>query len=140
MSVIGPFSSPLLPNGRSSIMAAGNCGPSRPTEARMSDDVHEVYAVRYAHHDRQSPENFIDGDPHAVLQPLAYYVWAIVGPHGPFVVDTGFDAAMARKRGRQLLKPVEEGLHSIGIRADSVEDIIVTHLHYDHTGNYDIFP
>src|SRR5438128_4473579 len=106
----------------------------------MIDDVHELYAVRYAHHDRHSPENFTDGDPHNILQPLAYYVWAIVGPHGRFVVDTGFDAAMAQKRGRLLLKPVDEGLRSIGIAADQVEDIIVTHLHYDHTGNHDLFP
>jgi hypothetical protein len=27
----------------------------------MSDDLHEVYAIRYGHHDRRSPANFIDG-------------------------------------------------------------------------------
>ena len=103
-------------------------------------DVHEVYAVRYAHHDRQSPENFIGGDPHDVLQPLAYFVWAIKGPHGDYVVDTGFDAAMATKRGRTLLNPIDAGLEAIGIEADAVKDIIVTHMHYDHTGNYEMFP
>ena len=61
----------------------------------MSDDIHEIFAVRYAHHDRQSPENFLFGDPHDMLQPLAYFVWVIRGPHGTFVVDTGFDGAMA---------------------------------------------
>jgi glyoxylase-like metal-dependent hydrolase (beta-lactamase superfamily II) len=106
----------------------------------MIDDVHEVYAVRYAHHDRQSPENFIGGDPHDILQPLAYFVWAIIGPHGQYVVDTGFDAPMAEKRGRTMVKPVDEGLAAIGVRADTVEHIIVTHLHYDHTGNYGLFP
>jgi glyoxylase-like metal-dependent hydrolase (beta-lactamase superfamily II) len=106
----------------------------------MSDDVHEVYAIRYAHHDRQSPENFVGGDPHDVLQPLDYFVWAIVGPHGTFVVDTGFDAAMAKKRGRILLNPIGDGLKAIGIAPDTVEDVIVTHLHYDHTGNYELFP
>lgn len=106
----------------------------------MAEDTHEVYAVRYAHHDRQSPENFIGGDPHDVLQPLDYYVWAIVGPQGTFVVDTGFDAAMAKKRERTMLKPVGEGLKAIGISPDAVEDVIVTHLHYDHTGNYELFP
>ena len=45
----------------------------------MSEDVHEVYAIRYGHHARRSPENFIGGDPHDVLQPLDYFVWAIVG-------------------------------------------------------------
>jgi hypothetical protein len=43
------------------------------------EDLHEVYAIRYAHHARRSPENFIGGDPHDVLQPLDYFVWAIVG-------------------------------------------------------------
>ncbi len=106
----------------------------------MSDTVHQLYAVRYAHHDRQSPENFLGGDPHDILQPLAYYVWAIVGPHGTFVVDTGFDRAMADKRGRIIVKPVDEGLRSLGIAADAVTDVIVTHLHYDHCGNHDLFP
>src|SRR5262249_49082047 len=106
----------------------------------MSDDIHQVYAVRYAHHDRMSPENFLGGDPHNILQPLAYYVWAIVGPHGTFIVDTGFDRAMADKRGRTIVKPVDEGLKTLGIAADAVTDIIVTHLHYDHCGNHDVFP
>jgi glyoxylase-like metal-dependent hydrolase (beta-lactamase superfamily II) len=106
----------------------------------MSDDVHEVYAIRYGHHDRQSTANFIGGDPHDVLQPLDYYVWAIVGPSGTYVVDTGFDAAMAKHRSRQLLHPVNEGLSAIGVDAAKVENVIVSHLHYDHTGNYEMFP
>jgi len=106
----------------------------------MSDDVHEIFAVRYAHHDRKSPENFLFGDPHDILQPLAYFVWVIKGAHGTFVVDTGFDEAMAKKRGRTIVKPIADGLRSIGIAPDAVEDVIVTHLHYDHCGNHDAFP
>jgi hypothetical protein len=97
----------------------------------MVDDIHEVFAVRYAHHDRKSPENFLFGDPHDILQPLAYFVWVIKGPHGTFVVDTGFDEAMAKKRGRTIVKPIADGLRSIGVLPDAVEDVIVTHLHYD---------
>ena len=104
------------------------------------DDVHELYAIRYAHHDRRSPENFIGGDPHDILQPLAYFVWAIVGPHGTFVVDTGFDEAMAAARGRAITKPVAQGLLALGVKPDEVEDVIVTHMHYDHAGNHDLFP
>jgi glyoxylase-like metal-dependent hydrolase (beta-lactamase superfamily II) len=106
----------------------------------MSDDVHEVYAFRYAHHDRKAHENFIGGDPHDILQPLAYFVWAIVGPHGTFVVDTGFDQAMATKRGRTMVKPIQQGLATLGIQADAVQDVIITHLHYDHCGNHELFP
>ncbi len=101
---------------------------------------YEVYAIRYAHHNRQSSENFIGSDAHDVLQPLDYFVWAIIGPGGPFIVDTGFDEAMGKKRKRDMLKPIGEGLKVIGISADQVENVIVSHLHYDHTGNYDLFP
>jgi glyoxylase-like metal-dependent hydrolase (beta-lactamase superfamily II) len=106
----------------------------------MSEDVYEIYAIRYGHHARRSPENFLGGDPHDVLQPLDYYVWAIVGASGAFIVDTGLDEAMGKQRQREICKPVGEGLRAIGIDPGQVEDIIITHLHYDHTGNYDLFP
>ena len=104
------------------------------------NDVHEVFAVRYAHHDRHASENFLFGDPHDILQPLAYYVWAIVGPSGTFVVDTGFDQAMAAHRGRQIVNPVGDGLTALGIAPDRVEHVVLTHLHYDHCGNHELFP
>jgi glyoxylase-like metal-dependent hydrolase (beta-lactamase superfamily II) len=106
----------------------------------MSDDVHELFAIRYAHHDRKASENFLGGDPHDVLQPLDYFVWAIRGPRGTFVVDSGFHPAMARRRGREITKPVGEGLKAIGIDPGEVEQLIVSHMHYDHIGNYDLFP
>ena len=106
----------------------------------MSDDVYEVYALAYARVDRRSPENFLGGDPHDVPMPLAYYVWVIAGAHGTFVVDCGFDDAMARKRGRTIVNPVGDGLAALGIAATDVRDVIVTHLHYDHCGNHDLFP
>jgi glyoxylase-like metal-dependent hydrolase (beta-lactamase superfamily II) len=106
----------------------------------MGDDVHEVFAIRYARHERRSPANFIGGDPHDVVQPLDYYVWAIVGGAGVYLVDTGFDAAMGKHRQREILKPVGDGLRAIGVDPSEIEHVIVSHLHYDHTGNYDLFP
>jgi glyoxylase-like metal-dependent hydrolase (beta-lactamase superfamily II) len=104
------------------------------------DCVYEVYALKYAHHDRMSGENFLLGDPHEILQPLAYYVWLIVGPHRTWLVDTGFDAEMARRRGRTIITPVADALTSFGVAPASIEDIIITHLHYDHCGNHELFP
>jgi glyoxylase-like metal-dependent hydrolase (beta-lactamase superfamily II) len=106
----------------------------------MNDDIYEIHAVHYAHHDRPASDNYIGGDAHDVLQPLDYYVWAIVGGGRTWIVDTGFDEAMGRKRKRTLVRPIADGLKAIGIAPDTVEDIIVSHLHYDHTGNYDLFP
>ncbi len=106
----------------------------------MSNDIHQVYAIRYGHHDRKAAENYIGGDPHDIIQPLAYFVWAITGPSGTFIVDTGFSPDTGARRGRQTVKPVGEGLQALGIDPDSVQDVIVTHLHYDHCGNHDLFP
>ena len=106
----------------------------------MSDDVHEIYAIKYGRHERKKAENYIGGDPHDTSEPIDYFVWAIVGPSGHFVVDTGFDEAMAKKRGRKLSKPIAEGLKAIGVASDKVANVILSHLHYDHCGNYDIFP
>ena len=64
----------------------------------------------------------------------------MVGEKRTFVVDTGFDAKIGAKRQRAIRKPIDEGLEAIGIEPDAVKDVIVTHLHYDHTGNYDMFP
>src|SRR6266849_749182 len=107
----------------------------------MSDhDQHEVYAIRYGHHKRKAAENFILGDPHDVLLPLDFYVWAIVGPSGTIIIDTGFDAAMGAKRQREIVKPVGEGLRALGVDPGGVETVIISHMHYDHVGNYDLFP
>jgi hypothetical protein len=64
---------------------------------------YEVYAVRYAHHERRASENFLGGDPHNAPMPLDYFVWAVVGPEETYIVDTGFDAVTAKKRGREVL-------------------------------------
>jgi glyoxylase-like metal-dependent hydrolase (beta-lactamase superfamily II) len=106
----------------------------------MSDDVHEVYAIRYAHHARRSGDNFIGGDPHDVLQPLDFFVWAIVGAAGAIVVDSGFDEAVGRRRQREIVKPLPAGLDALGIVPEAVATVLVSHLHYDHCGNHDLFP
>jgi glyoxylase-like metal-dependent hydrolase (beta-lactamase superfamily II) len=99
-----------------------------------------VYAIKYARHERRSPANFIGGDSHDVPMPLDYYVWAVVGERGVFVVDTGFDEAMGTKRGRTTTRPVAQGLAAAGIDPGGVQDVILTHMHYDHGGNIGLFP
>jgi glyoxylase-like metal-dependent hydrolase (beta-lactamase superfamily II) len=104
-------------------------------------DIYEIYAIRYGRHDRKAHENFIGADPHDDTDmPLDYFVWAIVGEVRTFVLDTGFGPDMAQKRGRQLVRPVAEGLKSIGIDPAAVGDVIVSHMHYDHVGNIPLFP
>ena len=101
---------------------------------------YEIYAVRYARHDRLAGENFLGGDPHNGPMPIDYFVWAIVGADKTFILDTGFSAEVARKRGREHLRSPGEGLKALGIEPARIEDVIVSHMHYDHVGNDDLFP
>ena len=101
---------------------------------------YEVYAIKYAHHARRAGENFIGGDPHDGPMPLDYFVWLVRGAGGEFVVDTGFSAAVAARRGREHLRCPAKALGLLGVDAAKVKDVVVTHLHYDHIGNFDLFP
>ncbi|KQR81479.1 MBL fold metallo-hydrolase [Burkholderia sp. Leaf177] len=101
---------------------------------------YKIYAIKYAHHDRPARDNFIGGDPHDDNMPLDYFVWAVVGESRTFLVDTGFDPKDGAARGRMTTRSVQDGLGAIGIRTDSVEDVIITHMHYDHAGNRTLFP
>jgi glyoxylase-like metal-dependent hydrolase (beta-lactamase superfamily II) len=101
----------------------------------------EIHAIRYGHHARKAHQNFLGGDPHDDADmPLDYFVWTITGEDRTFVLDTGFAPDMAAKRGRQLLRPVADGLKAVGIDPATVNDVIVSHMHYDHAGNIPLFP
>jgi glyoxylase-like metal-dependent hydrolase (beta-lactamase superfamily II) len=100
----------------------------------------EIYAIRYGHLDRNAAENFIGGDEHDAPMPLDYFVWAIKGPSKTYVLDTGFSTASGQRRGRTLVRPVDEGLRAIGVEPSEVTDVIISHMHYDHAGNRDMFP
>src|ERR1700682_1344577 len=106
----------------------------------MTDDVYKVYAIRYGHHEQRSPANYTGGEAHDAPEPLDYYVWAIVGEKRTIVVDTGFDAKRGKLRNRSITRPVQEGLSAAGLDPGTVSDVIITHLHYDHAGNHDLFP
>jgi glyoxylase-like metal-dependent hydrolase (beta-lactamase superfamily II) len=101
---------------------------------------YEVYAIKYAHHARRASENFIGGDPHDGPMPLDYFVWLIRGAGREIVVDTGFSAAVAAKRGRDHLRCPTAGLGLLGVDSRKIKDVVITHLHYDHVGNFDLFP
>jgi glyoxylase-like metal-dependent hydrolase (beta-lactamase superfamily II) len=108
----------------------------------MTAPVTRIDAIRYARHERNAAANFARPvDDHDVPMPLDYYVWAIHGAEGPpVIVDTGFGEAAAAARGRIVTRPLLEGLRDAGIDHLDVEDVILTHLHYDHAGSLNLFP
>jgi glyoxylase-like metal-dependent hydrolase (beta-lactamase superfamily II) len=57
-----------------------------------------------------------------------------------FVIDMGFSRETAVDRGRTFIRCPAEALALVGVDANTVKDVIVTHFHYDHIGNFDKFP
>jgi glyoxylase-like metal-dependent hydrolase (beta-lactamase superfamily II) len=105
-------------------------------------NAYEIYAIRYATMSPRTPHlNFLLPDPHeTAAQDLDYFVWLIRGGGRDILVDTGFNAEEAKARSRTLtLNPVE-ALARFGVLAHDIRDVVVTHLHYDHAGNLDLFP
>ena len=104
------------------------------------DDVYEVYAIRYATRDAKRADHFIGGDPHDAPMPMDYFVWVAKSTKHTFVIDTGFTAEVAASRKRTWLRCPVDSLALIGIDPAGVRDVIQTHLHYDHVGNFAKFP
>jgi glyoxylase-like metal-dependent hydrolase (beta-lactamase superfamily II) len=105
-----------------------------------SPEPFEIYAIRYACVERRGDEIAIGGDPHQGPIGMDYFVWVAIGKAGSFVIDTGFDAETAARRKRQFLRCPAESLKLLGLDARSIRDVIVTHMHYDHIGNFGRFP
>ncbi|MCO5070020.1 MAG: N-acyl homoserine lactonase family protein [Rhizobiaceae bacterium] len=101
----------------------------------------ELYALKYAHHSgRRAVDNFIGGDIHQQGDDLFYYVWVARRSDRVFVIDTGFGEDAARERGRHLDFRPAQGLEKLGIKSEDVDEVILSHLHYDHAGTLTDFP
>lgn len=113
----------------------------RNMSAEDSGAVYEIYAIRYATNDKRTRGlNYIKDSRPASPLTMDFFSWLIVGRHEVFVVDTGMSAEKAAHNGHDFLASPVEIIRSLGIDPDAVETVIMTHLHYDHTGNTASFP
>jgi glyoxylase-like metal-dependent hydrolase (beta-lactamase superfamily II) len=101
---------------------------------------YEVFAIRYATRAARRHEHFIGGDPHDGPMPMDYFVWVAKNADRAVVIDIGFTTESGGKRGRTLTRDPIDALALVGVDAAQVQDVILTHMHYDHVGNFDRFP
>ncbi|MFK4822972.1 N-acyl homoserine lactonase family protein [Ochrobactrum quorumnocens] len=95
----------------------------------------ELYALRYATHTgRTAKDNFLYADPHESGENLDYFIWLARRGDEIYVIDTGFGQHAADARGRTLLRRPVDALALLGVEAQRVGQVILTHLHYDHAG------
>ncbi|MEM1374101.1 MAG: N-acyl homoserine lactonase family protein [Pseudomonadota bacterium] len=100
-----------------------------------------VYAVKYAErNERTRADSFLFDDNHDQPHAMDYFLWVLEKNGRRILVDTGYDAEEGRARGRPIAQDPREALKPLGIEAESVDDVIVTHLHYDHAGGLHLFP
>jgi glyoxylase-like metal-dependent hydrolase (beta-lactamase superfamily II) len=103
---------------------------------------YEILALRYAvFKDRLHFQNFIlPPDDHASVDPMDFYLFAIRGNGRTIVMDTGFSPESGARRGRTILRTPAQSLLDAGIDPATVEDVVLTHMHWDHAGGMAYFP
>ncbi len=111
---------------------------------RSADAIeYEVIAVRYGTLISRRSALYFDweayGEPDAEER-LDYFFYVLRHGGDTIVLDTGFHPDEGRRRGRTCLIHPRDALIELGIDPGEVSRVIVSHLHYDHIGNLDLFP
>ncbi|WP_146346916.1 N-acyl homoserine lactonase family protein [Falsiphaeobacter marinintestinus] len=101
----------------------------------------KVHAVKYAHRsERVRGDSYIFDDHPAEPEGMDYFVWVLDNGQRRILVDTGYDEGEARRRDRPILLDPAVAIGALGVDADTVDTVIITHLHYDHAGGLDRYP
>lgn len=108
-----------------------------------NDGVREVLAIRFGTRTTTRAESFLNyhlyHEPDAKID-IDYFFWVIRDGSETTLVDTGFAPAAGDRRRRSWWTTPARALPALGIDPASVNTIVVTHAHWDHTGNLHQFP
>ncbi len=111
-----------------------------PAPEFAGDGIYQVFQLCFGRvPDRRVHENFLRRDMHDGPMPLDFNLWIVRNKHRTVLVDTGFGQRAAAERSRPLDFDPIDGLRQVGVDPDTIEDVILTHLHFDHAGNLDRF-
>lgn len=70
---------------------------------------------------------------------MDYFFWVLRSPDRTIVVDTGFSPEGGANRARTTLLTPANILRRLEIDPVAVDQVIITHAHYDHIGNLGLF-
>ena len=97
-------------------------------------DKYEVYAVRFATIANFPVASLVAGADRARRMDIAMTIWVLKGNDGRIaVVDSGQYTV------KDYIKP-SDAIAPLGITADRVTDLVISHMHWDHAGGIDLFP
>jgi glyoxylase-like metal-dependent hydrolase (beta-lactamase superfamily II) len=105
-------------------------------------ETYEVVAVRYG--TRQARRSHVYLNYHLYGEPdgpigMDYFFWVVRNDRRTIVVDTGFSEQGGSRRERTFPVRPAAALRELGIDPDTCT-VVLTHAHYDHAGNLDLFP
>jgi glyoxylase-like metal-dependent hydrolase (beta-lactamase superfamily II) len=116
-------------------------GAAAPSPAAPRDPVWKAYAIRYATVPGFPIHELVAGADTTRTLDIAMMFWLLKGPDRRTVlVDAGF----YRQKFLDSWKPADfrrpsEALEGFGVPSDSVTDVIVSHVHWDHLDGADLF-
>jgi glyoxylase-like metal-dependent hydrolase (beta-lactamase superfamily II) len=107
------------------------------------NNVFEAYALRYGQAIVKKSEKYYRwetyGEPDEAVD-IYFYFWLLRNERQTILVDCGFSDAAAGRRGFSGDVSPMELLLRFGVEPEDVDHVILTHMHFDHMGNFDRFP
>lgn len=109
----------------------------------MPADLYQVTIVKYGTRQTVRSDVYLNyhlyGEPDAPIG-MDYFFWLIRNTDRTIVVDTGFSAAGGSRRNRTTLVEPAAAFDALEVDRATGPPVVVTHAHYDHIGNLDLFP
>ncbi|MFC9840432.1 N-acyl homoserine lactonase family protein [Rhodococcus sp. NPDC127530] len=103
----------------------------------------QVYAIAWAEDERRDSDQFYRfktySEPDGVRH-LVFFAWLISHAGRLTLFDTGASRAVAAQRGINYMGSVADGVRELGIDPAVVDTVVISHLHYDHSGGMPDFP
>jgi glyoxylase-like metal-dependent hydrolase (beta-lactamase superfamily II) len=104
---------------------------------------YKIYAVRFARSGYPfTAADWAAGGSKKEPLDITFSIWLIKGQGKTILVDAGFERDIEDAKDFQLSEYTrpDSALQGIGVSADEVTDVIITHPHWDHIDGINLFP
>jgi len=100
---------------------------------------YKIYTLYYGARPSDTSQ-YLEGDTEAKPITAAYYMWLATNGEEHVIIDLGYNREVGSRRDRQIIAEPAELFDRVKVDPKTVKHAIVTHLHWDHSGNYALFP
>jgi glyoxylase-like metal-dependent hydrolase (beta-lactamase superfamily II) len=107
----------------------------------QSKPQYEIYAIRYATLPGFDVADLVAGADPARKLDIAMMIWLVRGNGHNILVDSGFYREHFFKEWKvnDFVKP-SDALKPLGLKPEDITDVIISHMHWDHSDGMDLFP